>query len=131
MKNHVAIAAGLLGGLALGLLALGTGSSALLAFTNAIAPIGTAFINLLRMVIVPLVATTLFSGIAGLGDARRIGRLGAAALIFFWSTTLVSIGMGMAVMWLLSPLAPAALPAGLATGGVEAAPKLPGAAEFL
>ncbi len=127
MKNHVAIAIGLLAGLALGLTASATGAPALHRVADWVAPAGTVFINLLRMVIVPLVAATLFSGVAGLGDIRRIGGLGLRTLGFFWGTTLVSIAIGMVVMTLLTPYTPALISAG--TDGPDT--RLPGTIDFI
>ncbi|MBI2536328.1 MAG: cation:dicarboxylase symporter family transporter, partial [Gemmatimonadetes bacterium] len=89
MKIHIAIALGLLGGLSLGLVAALTGSPALLTLAGAVGPVGTAFVNLLKMVVVPLVATTLFVGVAGMGDLRRLGQVGTLALAFFAATTLI------------------------------------------
>jgi Na+/H+-dicarboxylate symporter len=80
------------------------------------------------MVVVPLVASTVFLGVARLGDPRRLGRLGAITLAFFWSTTLVAIAMGMAVMKFVLPFAPATTAPGGAGPAVE---KFPGIAEFL
>ncbi|HEX4601088.1 MAG TPA: dicarboxylate/amino acid:cation symporter, partial [Gemmatimonadales bacterium] len=54
----------------------------------------------------PLVATALFAGVAGLGDLRRVGRLGARTLAFFWGTTLAAILIGFVVAALFLPLAP-------------------------
>jgi Na+/H+-dicarboxylate symporter len=99
------MAAGLLAGLALGLAASATGAPALHAVADGARPIGRLFLNLLQMVVMPLVAAALFVGVAGLGDARRLGRLGARTLGFFWGTTLVAIALGFAVAALILPLA--------------------------
>jgi Na+/H+-dicarboxylate symporter len=104
MKNHVAIAVGLLAGLVFGLIAEASHAALLLRVTDAIQPVGTIFVNLIKMVVVPLVVTTLISGTAGLGDVRRVGKLGFRALLFFWGTAVVSIVMGMVVMKLAVPL---------------------------
>src|SRR5881396_3708725 len=99
--SHVWMALGLGAGLGLGLAAVLTRSPLLLAVTQGLQPLGTLFQNLLSMVVIPLVATALFAGIAGLGDLRRVGRLG-----FFWGTTLAAILIGFVVAALLLPLAP-------------------------
>src|SRR5206468_679615 len=83
-------AAGLIAGLAFGLVAGASGSNRLVGLATSIEPLGSAFVNLIRMVVVPLVATTV-TGVARLGDLRRVGRLGAIALGFFFSTTIVAI----------------------------------------
>src|SRR5438094_8587656 len=103
MRIHVWMAVGLVAGLALGLVAAVTRSPLLLAITGQwLRPFGTLFLNLLSMVVIPLVATALFTGVAGLGDLRRVGRLGIRTLAFFWGMTLaaVLIGLGMAVVLL-------------------------------
>src|SRR5712671_1566000 len=104
--SHVWMALGLLAGLALGLAAVWTRSPVLLAATQSLRPLGTLFLNLLSMVVIPLVATALFAGVAGLGDLRRVGRLGIQTLAFFWAISLAAILIGFVVAALLLPLAP-------------------------
>jgi len=104
--SHVWMALGLAAGLGLGLAAVLTHSPVLLAATQWLRPLGTLFLNLLSMVVIPLVATALFAGIAGLGDLRRVGRLGVRTLGFLWGTTLAGIVIGFVVAGLLLPLAP-------------------------
>jgi len=104
--SHVWMALGLAAGLGLGLAAVLTHSPVLLAATQWLRPLGTLFLNLLSMVVIPLVATALFAGIAGLGDLRRVGRLGVRTLGFLWGTTLAGIVIGFVVAALLLPLAP-------------------------
>lgn len=72
-------------------------------FLLSLRPLGTLFINLLSMVVIPLVATALFAGIAKLGDLRIVGRLVVRALAFFWSTAVVAIVIGFAVASLFLP----------------------------
>ncbi len=63
---------------------------------------GDLFIRLLRMVIVPLVMTSLISAAAGL-DTHHLGRLGALTLFYYLSTTLLAAGLGLVVVNLLNP----------------------------
>src|SRR5712692_4923558 len=102
--SRVWMALGLLAGLALGLAAVRTRSPVLLAATQSLRPLGTLFLNLLSMVVIPLVATSLFAGVAGLGNLRRVGRLGIRTLAFFWGTTLAATPIGFGVAALLLPL---------------------------
>src|SRR5712692_792703 len=102
--SHVWMALGLVAGLGLGLAAATTRWPSLLALTQWLRPLGTLFLNLLSLVVIPLVATALFAGVAGLGDLRRVGRLGIRTLAFFWGTTLVAILIGFGVAALLLPL---------------------------
>jgi proton glutamate symport protein len=65
----------------------------------AIEPLGTAFIRLITMTIVPLVVASLFVGVASLGDVRRLGRVGGKAVAYFAATTVIAatIGLGLAL----------------------------------
>jgi Na+/H+-dicarboxylate symporter len=69
-----------------------------------VAPVGTAFVKLIRLVVIPLVGTTLFSAVATIGNLRRLGRLGAHTLGFIWGTTLLAILTGMLVTGAALPL---------------------------
>ncbi len=131
MRIHVAIALGLIAGLLLGVAASVTGSPVLRGIAEGVEPLGTAFVNLLRMVVFPLVAATLFVGVAGMEGLKRLGRLGGLTLLFYWSTTIVSILVGMGVMKLLLPLAGAAARQAAAGAQVGDAPELPGVVDFL
>ncbi len=63
-------------------------------------PLGTVFIRLITMVVIPLVVASLFTGVASLGDRRRLGRIGGRTLAYFLVTTLLAavIGLGVAVL---------------------------------
>jgi Na+/H+-dicarboxylate symporter len=130
MKLNLAIALGLIAGLLVGLAAAITESALLLGFSNAVEPIGTAFVNLLKMVVIPLVTSVIFVGVGRLGDLRKLGRMGALTLSFFAATTVVSVLMGMGVMKALLPMASESVREAVSTGGA-AAPALPGPIEFL
>jgi Na+/H+-dicarboxylate symporter len=124
---HLAIAIGLVLGLATGLLAA-AGSDVLMAVALASAPLGTAFMNAIRMVVIPLVMAVVFTGVANLGDPRKLGRLGGMTLAFFWLSLLPAIVIGMATMWVGLSFAPEmAAPAATPRDPVE----LPGMVDFL
>lgn len=63
--------------------------------------LGELFLTMLKMLIVPLVAASVISGVAGLGDVRRLGRMGGYAVAYYACTTLlaVCIGLLMADLW--------------------------------
>ena len=128
MNVQIAIALGLVAGLVFGLLAAITGSQMLLALAEGIAPLGTAFVNLFRMVVIPLVATTVFTGVAAMGNPKKLGKMGGSTILVFWSTTLVAIVIGIVTMKLALAIAPvtAQFPA-----GEDVARELPGAVDFL
>src|ERR1041384_4383367 len=104
--SHVWMALGLGAGLGLGVAAAVTRWPSLLALTQWLRPLGTLFLNLLSMVVIPLVATALFAGVAGLGDLRRVGRLGIRTLAFFGATTIAAIVIGFLIAGVMLPLAP-------------------------
>ncbi|MDQ7011798.1 MAG: dicarboxylate/amino acid:cation symporter [Mariprofundaceae bacterium] len=63
--------------------------------------LGDLFLTALKMMIVPLVAASVITGVAGLGDVRRLGWLGGISVAYYAVTTLmaVSIGLVMANLW--------------------------------
>lgn len=95
---HVAIAAGLVLGLIVGLGASATGNTWLLALAEGSAPLGTLFINAIRMVVIPLIVTVIFTSIARLGDPRKLGRIGGLTLAYYWITLVPAIAIGMGTM---------------------------------
>jgi len=74
---------GLVAGLGLGILVSESGSPALLQAASAVEPVGTLFINAIRMTVIPLVAATLVVGVASTPDPRVIGRIGGRAVLLF------------------------------------------------
>jgi len=68
---------------------------------TAVAWLGELFLTALKMLIVPLVAASIITGVAGLGDVRKLGRMGGGAIGYYACTTLiaVSIGLLMANLW--------------------------------
>jgi Na+/H+-dicarboxylate symporter len=129
MKQQALIAIGLVTGLLVGVIADLSASDLLRGFAENVAPIGTAFVRLVRMVVIPLVVVTIFSGVAGLADPRRLGKLGGTALILFWISSFIAIAIGMGVMALaleISPVSPLESPV-----GEHVRPELPGTIDFL
>ena len=95
---QIAIAAGLILGLMVGLGAAATGNSFLLAIAEGSAPFGVIFMNAIRMVVIPLIVTVIFTSIARLGDPRKLGRIGGLTLAYFWVTLIPAIAIGMLTM---------------------------------
>jgi len=94
---------------------------------RASAPLGDLFIRALQMIVIPLVMAIVFSGVARLGDARALGRLGGSALAFIFGTTLIAVTVGMGSMALaLRFLTPVANP----NPGLPQAAELPGLVDF-
>ena len=68
-----------------------------------IAPIGTMFINLIKMMIVPVVFTSLIVGVTSLGDTKKLGRIGLKTLVLYLLTTAIAIIIGFAVAGVSHP----------------------------
>lgn len=102
----VQIFAGLLAGLLLGLGASAQGPGALMDVATGVEPVGTIWMNLLRMCVVPLVVSAIVSGVGSLGDLRRLGRVGARTFGFVSVTIVLGSLFGLAVALLLVQLAP-------------------------
>jgi len=130
VRLPAAIAIGLVSGLLFGLAAAITGSPFLKSLAVGIEPIGTAFVDLLKMVVIPLVASVIFVGVGTIGDLRRLGRLGVATIAFFAATSVISILLGMGMMRFMLPLASESASQAIQTTAPEA-PALPGLVEFL
>jgi len=83
----------------------------------------TAFLRLIKMIIAPLVFSTLVVGIAKMGDIATVGRVGGRALAWFIFASLISLTLGLVLVGLLEPgkamhLSP---PEATAASGIEAA----------
>ncbi len=68
-----------------------------------IAPIGTIFINLIKMMIVPVVFFSLVVGMTSLGDTKKLGRIGAKTVVMYLVTTAVAILIGFGIAGLVHP----------------------------
>jgi len=86
---------GLVLGLATGLI---FGESA-----QALKPIGTLFINLIKMLIVPLIFVTLVSGIVAMDDLKKMRRIGMKTFFIYLLTTAVAISIGLAFGIIFEP----------------------------
>src|SRR5581483_7327272 len=65
--------------------------------------LGTIFINMLKMVVVPLIAASIITGVASLGSGRDLGRLGIKTLAFYIFTTLLSVLIALTLVDLIRP----------------------------
>ncbi|HBJ42773.1 MAG TPA: dicarboxylate/amino acid:cation symporter, partial [Hyphomonas sp.] len=66
-------------------------------------PIGDAFINLIKMLVVPLIFTTLLSGVLAMGDPKKLGSLGGRALLMYMGTTVIAVSFGLLMGTLIQP----------------------------
>ena len=74
---------GLVAGIGLGILASTSESPLLLAMVRVVEPVGTIFVNAIRMAVIPLVVASLIAGIVSIGDERSLTRLGVRSLVVF------------------------------------------------
>jgi Na+/H+-dicarboxylate symporter len=97
MKLQTRIFVGLVGGIAVGLVSKTDGAGILYRGVIAFEPFGTLFIRLITMVVIPLVVASLFVGIAGLGDVRKLGRIGGKTLAYFLISTVIAATIGLVI----------------------------------
>jgi proton glutamate symport protein len=64
---------------------------------------GDMFIQLLKMIIIPLILASMVAGIVSLGDIRRLGRIGLKTFIYYTATTLLAVGVGLVLVNLMKP----------------------------
>ena len=66
-------------------------------------PIGDIFLNLIKMIVVPIIISTLIVGVAGTGDIKQLGRLGGKTLIYFEVITTIAIVVGLLAANIFQP----------------------------
>jgi proton glutamate symport protein len=103
MQLYTKILLGLILGGVCGLLARVLGLEWLQNFFIALEPIGTAFIRLITMVVIPLVVASLVVGTASLGDLAKLGRIGGKTIAFYMCTTAVAVTIGLLISNLVTP----------------------------
>jgi aerobic C4-dicarboxylate transport protein len=69
----------------------------------AVQPLGDGFIKLIKMLIAPIIFTTVVAGIAGMGDLKRLGRVGVKALVYFEVVTTLALIIGLVVANVFAP----------------------------
>lgn len=95
-KIFIALALGAL----LGVILNQTGNAAL---AEAIKPIGTIFVNAIKMLIVPLIFVSLVTGMTAMSDLGKMGRVGGKAVGLYLVTTAVAITIGLGLGLILQP----------------------------
>lgn len=66
-------------------------------------PFGEAFVRLIKMLIVPLIATTLVAGVTAMGDPKKLGSLGVRTMGLYLFTTLFAVSLGLAMGTIVKP----------------------------
>jgi len=98
---HWQIIIGLILGLVYGIIAASNGWGS---FTSDwIAPFGTVFISLLKLIAVPLVLASLITGVASLSDLKKLSRIGGKTIAIYVGTTAVAVTIGLVSVNVLQP----------------------------
>ena len=71
--------------------------------TYVIQPVGTLFLNLMKMTIIPLILTTLITSMTQVGNMSKLGFLGRKTLTYFISTTLLAATVAITLSLILKP----------------------------
>src|SRR5215471_15995914 len=66
-------------------------------------PFGDGFIKLIKMMIAPIIFTTVVVGIAKIGDMKKVGRVGLKALVYFEVVSTLALAIGLVVVNLARP----------------------------
>src|SRR5688572_16609072 len=107
MKLHTKILLGLLVGAVLGVtanFALGGEHAAVMWVNKYLAgPVGQIFLRMLFMIVIPLVFASIALGVAGLGDLRKVGRVGGKAIAYFLITTAIAASIGLIAVNIFKP----------------------------
>tara|TARA_B100000745_G_scaffold183734_1_gene120418 strand:- start:4314 stop:5594 length:1281 start_codon:yes stop_codon:yes gene_type:complete len=101
LELHWKIIIGLVLGLIFGVLAAANGWGGFT--TNWIAPFGIIFINLLKLIAVPLVLSSLITGVASLSDLKKLSRIGGKTITIYIVTTTIAVTIGLVSVNLLKP----------------------------
>ncbi|HEX2166044.1 MAG TPA: dicarboxylate/amino acid:cation symporter [Longimicrobiales bacterium] len=103
MQLYTKILIGLIAGVVIGAIANWAGIIWLQDLLQLISPIGTVFIRLIMMIVIPLVVASLILGTASVGDLRKLGRLGGKTVVIYLATTAVAVTIGLLLSNLVRP----------------------------
>lgn len=98
---YVKILAGMLLGVIVGIIGVFFGLKDI--YSNWIAPFGTIFMNLLKLIAIPLIFVSLIKGIAGLKDISRLSKMGLKTLSMYIISTVIAISFGLILVNLIQP----------------------------
>jgi len=100
-------------------------------FSTQVQVLSDIFLRLIKMIIAPLVFSTLVVGVAKVGDFKAVGRIGIKTLIYFQFATLIALSLGLVLVNVFEPgkIMQLALPAQTATSGISSG--IPSFREFI
>lgn len=94
---HTKIVIGLIAGLAFGFICIYTGIPNAFV-TDYIKPVGTIFVNALKLIAMPLILASLIVGVTNLGDVSKLSRLGLRTISIYILTTVIAISVGLVLV---------------------------------
>jgi proton glutamate symport protein len=89
-------------------------------FGVAVKPLADAFLRMIKMIIAPLLFSTLVVGVAGTGDLKAMGRIGVKAIVYFEIATTIALFLGLVLVNTVKPGAGLTLPIGADTSAAAA-----------
>ena len=101
LAKHTQILLGMILGLMVGAVASMLGGEPFI--IDWIKPLGVIFINLLKMIAVPMIITSLIKGVADLGDITQFSKMGLRTVTLYLVTTVVAIAIGLTVVNVIQP----------------------------
>jgi proton glutamate symport protein len=101
LPMHIKILLGIGVGTLVGLLAARLGYSGVV--LTWFKPLGTVFVNLLKLLAVPLVLVSLVDGVTGLRDLRKLSSMGGRTLLIFLCTTVLAVTLGLVLVNIVRP----------------------------
>lgn len=78
--------------------------------------LGTIFLNALKMLIVPIILSSIITGVSGIGQGKDLGRMGFFTIIYYLATSLIAILTGLAMVYFINPGIHNGVPAGESLG---------------
>jgi len=110
---YIAVIAAVVLGILVGLIAP--------SFAVELKPIGTAFVNLIKMMIQPIIFCTLVIGVGSVANAAKVGKVGGLALVYFIGMSTVALAIGMVVGNIIDPGTGLQVSSDASSAGQEAA----------
>ncbi len=102
-KILIGLLVGVIGGLAVNWTLGGSHPNVVWLVGNVTQPVGTVFLNLLLMIVVPLVFASLVVGVAGIGDIRKLGRIGFKSFAYCLIISAISVVIGLVLANTIRP----------------------------
>ena len=102
-KILIGLLVGVIAGLAINWTLGGSHPNVVWIVSNITQPVGTVFLNLLLMIVVPLVFASLVVGVAGIGDIRKLGRIGLKSFGYCLIISAISVVIGLALANTIRP----------------------------